>query len=438
MEQQTKVTRPNGVAGSAQAAEVQAKTETPVETDLDAATVHKAQLHTSLVPLHADDQEVPTSTSGSPQLEQLPFDLSSRERAMIRRLARYLLIGGICVWLGSLIWAARDSLSPFVVGLVLAYVMTPLVNRLNRRLPRWAAILSVYAVTLLLVVGLAAYVIPPLVTEVGALIASTPSFDELQTQGEGFLASYRAYMPTALQVPIEQAIARALLTLRTNLTSYFSDLSTWLLTSALQVVDTLVFLIGFLIVPVWLFYVLNDDKAALQAVDRLIPAALRDDVWALARIIDKVFSNYLRGQLLLGLIVGLMVGLGLGVLQLFGFEVNYILVLAVFAGFTELIPYVGPIIGAIPAILLGLYDGPSTALAVLVLFLLIQQVENQFLVPRVVGESVNISPALMFVLLVVATHSYGLAGAILAAPVAAAVRDVVAYLNMRLSDPIAR
>jgi predicted PurR-regulated permease PerM len=181
--------------------------------------------------------------------------------------------------------------------------------------------------------------------------------------------------------------------------------------------------------------VLIDQRAGRDALDRALPDRVRADFWSVVAIVDHDFSGYLRGQLILGLAVGSAAGLGLTVLNLLGLEVPYVLILAVIAGVTELIPIIGPIIGSIPAIGLGLLDSPTTGLAVLILYVAIQQLENNFLVPRIVGDSVGLHPAVLMVLLVVCSQVFGIIGAILSAPVGAVSRDVFEYLYGRLSEP---
>jgi hypothetical protein len=112
-----------------------------------------------------------------------------------------------------------------------------------------------------------------------------------------------------------------------------------------------------------------------------------------------------------------------------------VLILAVIAGVTELIPLIGPVLGSIPAIILGFTDSPTTGFAVLALYIAIQQLENNFLVPRIVGDSVGLHAAVLMVLLVVCSQVFGLLGAILSAPMGAVFRDVFQYLYGRLSEP---
>ncbi|MEI8167663.1 MAG: AI-2E family transporter, partial [Chloroflexales bacterium] len=230
-------------------------------------------------------------------------------------------------------------------------------------------------------------------------------------------------------------VSQTVNTLRTNFITYLQGLGTFILDSVLSVANTVSFLLGFFLIPFWLFYVLLDQKVGLAMLDQTLPRWMRADFWSVVTIIDYDFSGYLRGQLLLGLVVGSSAGIGLTILNLLGLPIPYVLLLAVLAGITELIPIIGPIIGSIPAIILGFMDSPTTGMAALVLYVLIQQLENNFLVPRIVGDSVGLHPSLLMVLLVVCSTVFGVAGAILSAPLGAVSRDVFTYLYGRLSEP---
>lgn len=217
--------------------------------------------------------------------------------------------------------------------------------------------------------------------------------------------------------------------------TYIRGAGTFLVESLLSVANTVSFLLGFFLIPFWLFYVLMGQRDGQASLDRALPDWLRNDFWAVASIIDHDLSGYLRGQLFLGLAVGTAAGTGLSILSLVGLEVPYILLLAVIAGVTELIPIIGPIVGAIPAVILGFTHSPTTGFTVLILYIAIQQLENNFLVPRIVGDSVGLHPSILMLLLIVCAQVFGVLGAILSAPVGAVSRDVFSYLYGRLSDP---
>jgi predicted PurR-regulated permease PerM len=359
-----------------------------------------------------------------------------------RRVARWALVLGAIGGIGWLLASASSAITPFVIGLGLAYLLLPLVNRLNARMPRWAAILLVYLGSLVVLGGFFAYIVPPLVAQISQLIGAFPNLAQIQVWSGLVMDKYQQFLttlPDSMRGEVEQNIAvlvnNGLSTLRTNFVGYMQGLGTFLLNSLLSVVNTVTFLLGFFLIPFWLFYVLMDERAGIEVLDRMLPSWLRVDFWALVQIVDLDVRSYVRGQLLLGLSVALAVGVGLLGLDLFGLNVNYVLLLAVIAGFTELIPVIGPILGAVPAVILGFIDSPTTGIAVLILYIIIQQIENNFLVPRIVGDSVGLHPAILMVLLVVCSQVFGLAGAILSAPMGAIARDVFSYLYGRLSEP---
>jgi predicted PurR-regulated permease PerM len=359
-----------------------------------------------------------------------------------RRIGRWMLILASLYGVGWLLWQARASLLPFVIGAVLAYMFLPLVNRLEGRLPRWAAILIVYALVLGLVFTFFAFLVPPLTDQFGQLLRALPDLTTVQEWADLAVQEYQlllSSLPPAMQAEVQEAvsggIAQGVDILRTNFLTYLRGIGTFLLNSVLSVANTVSFLLGFFLIPFWLFYVLMDQRSGRDVLDRTLPGAIRPDFWSVISIVDHDFSGYLRGQLILGLVVGSAAGVGLTILNLLGLEVPYVLILAVIAGITELIPLIGPILGSIPAIILGFIDSPTTGLAVLALYVAIQQLENNFLVPRIVGESVGLHPAILMILLVVCSQVFGVIGAILSAPLGAVFRDVFLYLYGRLSEP---
>jgi predicted PurR-regulated permease PerM len=187
-----------------------------------------------------------------------------------------------------------------------------------------------------------------------------------------------------------------------------------------------------LIVPIWLFYLLNDVTQGHLFIDQMLHPRLRADFWNVWDIVNQVLSDYVRGQLILSAAVGVMVGVGLVILELLGFHVGFILLLAIFAAAMELVPIVGPWLGAIPGVLLASFISPTTALAVVAVYVVVQQIENNILIPRIIGQSIGIHPAILMVVLIAMGYSFGLFGIILAAPLSAISRDLFIYAHCRL------
>lgn len=351
-----------------------------------------------------------------------------------RDLLRWALVAGAIWGLARLLWHAREALLPFEVGAVLAYLLLPLVNRLNHRMPRPFATLIVFLGGLLAFALALTAVIPPLAAQLGHLTATTPDFTAI-TQLVERLEGFYNQLPAEQQQFLEDGLSGAFNAARDNLVAYLQTAATFLVSGVFNLLNVFSFLIGFFILPFWLFYVLKDQPAGRNALDRLLPPWLRGDFWAAIRIIDHVLGRFIRGQLFLALTVAVLAFAGLTGLQLAGVPgIQYTLVLAVFAGIAELIPLVGPILSAIPAVLVALTHSWQTALIVAGLYFVIQQLENNLLAPRVIGGSIEVHPAVLMVALIVASR-FGFLWVVLAAPLVAIARDLFRYTYARLQGP---
>lgn len=344
-----------------------------------------------------------------------------------------LIVAGIV--LGLLLWMARDSVRPFVVGLLFVYLLDPPVRWLVRRgIRRTLAIIAVYVVSLVLFIEFLNLTLTPLVNEVLRFVDDLPGLaEQLQAQLERLGEVYaRLQLPVAVREWIDALIA--------NLVSGGGggapDIDISFLLPVLTGAGGLIGAVfGYLLLPVWVFYLLKDRVALTDRFDAALPATWRFDVWAILRIVERVFGQWVRGQLILGITVGVFTFIGLSILSVtidpvFG---RYAILLSVTAGILELVPIIGPIIAAVPAVLLAATAGVEAVIAALVLYTVVQQVENNLLVPKIQGDAVELHPAAVIFAIIVGGALAGLIGAILALPVLAAIRDVVRYLFQRLS-----
>jgi predicted PurR-regulated permease PerM len=358
------------------------------------------------------------------------FDMSpARRNRLILWTALALLVGGM-------LWAARKVLLPYVLGLVLAYLLLPLVNWLDRHIPdrlhawrvaRPLAIILTYLLLFIVVAGIIAFFVPIVVDQVEILVENWPSLtSRVEDWGERGLGWYTTNIPADWRETIE-----------TNLRGLVDDvlktLQEGLVATLTTVFSTISFIIGLVVIPFWLFYILHDESQVKKGVIQALPQQLRGDVLCMSRLIDDVLSAYIRGQLLLCFFVG-----GLATVALAIIGVPFALVLGLIAGIFEALPYVGPILGAVPAIVVALLSEPGSALWVAISFFGIQQVENLILVPRIAGESVKLHPAMVMVVLVIGNELAGFLGMLIAVPVTAVLRDVFKYLYLRfLDEPLA-
>ena len=348
---------------------------------------------------------------------------------------RVAVLIGAAVVIGVLLWMARDAVRPFVLGLLLVYLLDPPVRWLARRgIRRSVAIIVVYVVAVLIFLEFLNLTLTPLIDEVVRLLRDLPALaQQLQEQADRLSEIYdRLAIPDSIRQWIESMI--------TSITQGGpSGGAAFDPTDLIPVLTGLTSVVGglfaYVILPVWVFYVLKDRVALTRQFDRSLPAAWRFDVWAILRIVRQVFGQWVRAQLILGVTVGVFTFIGLLILSatidpVFG---RYAILLSVTAGILELVPIIGPIISAIPAVLLAATAGIEAVIAAFALYLIVQQVENNVLVPKIQGDAIELHPALVIAAIVIGGSLAGLLGAILALPVTAAMRDVGRYLFRRLS-----
>jgi predicted PurR-regulated permease PerM len=354
------------------------------------------------------------------------FSISPARRNRLILIVLLLLL--VC-WM---LYVAKSALLPYVIGLVVAYLVLPLVNSLERRMPsrlrarnlsRPLSILIVYLIVVLFIAGNFAFLIPPVVKQGQILWKQIP---ELAGQGQILAAEWLGRYQATIPLDIQQRVQSNL----ENLANIIGQALQEGATRTVSIISSTVgFFLGILVIPFWLFYILNDEAKVREGVLALIPEGIKPDLLNILRVTDDIFSAYIRGQLILCLFIGAMATIGLLIVG-----VDFALLLGLIAGAFEIFPFVGPILGAIPALFVALVQSPVTALWTLLVFIIIQQIENLFLVPKVASGSVKLHPALIMVVLVVGNEALGLWGMLLAVPVTAVVRDVFKYLYLRFSD----
>jgi predicted PurR-regulated permease PerM len=346
--------------------------------------------------------------------------VTRRER---NRLILVLLAALVVLWLFFQSW---DALGPFVFALVLAYLMLPLVNLLDRFLPRVVAILVVYLAFIGLVWGIIAWLTPLVTNQIEDLAGRLPAYQQqVQSWSRDFIGWYNS-------LPISEDVRQSIEnTLRSMVGAIGSALQNGTVGALGLVTRAMGFVIGLVIIPFWLFYVLKDKDRGITAFNNMLPPAWRNDVWRIVRIINGILSSYIRGQLLLGVVVGMATFIGMLVVG-----APYPLLLGTISGLTEVVPIVGPVLGAIPGLGVAAFSSQGWILIVQVLlvYIVVQQLENNLLVPKIQGDSVKLHPAIIMVSLVVGSQVGGLLGLIAAVPVAAILRDVYLYLYRRLTE----
>ncbi|MBC7231656.1 MAG: AI-2E family transporter [Chloroflexi bacterium] len=352
-----------------------------------------------------------------------------------RQRARALITIALLLLLGWLLYQARRALLPFLLGSVFAYILLPFINwlddhvrrSLSQRVVRGVSVLIAYVLTLLIIYAILTSVIPPIGVQVGSLIQRLPYFARNVYHAapalvQDWLDAYNRVVPENIRLALQHSFENTIQSLlRTLQTGIFKGINV--------VFTTVSFVLGLIVVPLWMFYILRDEPEIRTQFYGLVPNSYREDVRNILRLIDGVLGAYLRGQLILCLSVAILTTIGLLILG-----IDFALLLGTIAGIFEVIPVLGPLLGAIPALLVTLATSPSRLLWVALWAVIVQQIENYLLVPQVARGTFRIHPALAILALVIGSEVAGIWGVILCLPITAIIRDVTRYLYLRLSD----
>ncbi|TVR72817.1 MAG: AI-2E family transporter [Sphaerobacteraceae bacterium] len=355
------------------------------------------------------------------------IDLSSPHRK------RLILILIALAAIGWVLWEGRQSLVPFALGAILAYLMTPLVSLFQMVFPKRGilagfgsvfAILLTYALFLTAFITAGYYVFPPLIQETVEFIEAIPRYWDISQREFSLLMDwYEDEVPDQWKAQIEENLA--------SLGSQVLSTTQSALMATLGAVSSIIgFGAGLALLPLWIFYVLKDREKGAERFYTMWPRHWQTDVRNLVTIVDRVLSAYIRGQIFVSATVGLATGLAM-----WAIGIEPVLVLAVLAGLTNLIPILGPVIAFFIIALVTLATEPDRIWLVAIAFIGIQQLESTFLVPRIHGHAVRVNPAIVMILVVVGGAIWGLLGMIVILPIAAAIRDVFVYAYNRIEVP---
>lgn len=350
-------------------------------------------------------------------------------------LVRLLLLAGAVAVVGWVLNLAVMPLVPFIVGLLLAYITAPLVDGLDRVMPRGLAVLLVMIGEVLFLLLIVAVLVIPLGRELIQIVQSLPSTDQLRAFFDRLVAYLRT-LPEPTQVFIRDGLRQAAVQIRDNLSTYFQTATDVGLGATFGLIRTFSFVLGLLVLPTWLYSVVAHQERARQALDGALPEWARADFWAVVKIVDRTLSAALRGLVLQGIAVGVATYFGLVLLEQFGFvTLEYKLLVAVLAGLMELIPDIGPFLFAIPAGAIGLANSREMGLGLLGAYVVGRWLVHRLLVSRVDERVVrDIHPALM-VVAIVALSQFGVLWLFLAAPLVVIARDLFRYVYGRVSEP---
>jgi predicted PurR-regulated permease PerM len=340
-----------------------------------------------------------------------------------------LPIGLLALW--ALARASGPVLLIFIFASVTALILNPVVQLFERRrLPRGLAILLIYLGGFAALGGVGVLLSNPLSTQVNHFQRDVP---RLVDQANKELASVQRWLDrNGIKVHLQQQGQTALQTLQKNVLKRSSAIVSFSGNLLQKLVEISFALVLMLVLSI---YLLIYGKQIGQLVRRVMPPSDGTPEDDFPTLVQRAVSGYVRGQLLFSLIMGASAALALwifGVAGVFPDGRRYALFFGGFYGLMELIPYIGPIIGPLPAVIVALFAHPITALWVTILFIALQQLEGHIVAPQVFGYSLRINPILIILSLLIGGQLYGVAGALIALPVAAILRETASYLRRHL------
>lgn len=311
---------------------------------------------------------------------------------------------------------------PVILSIILTFILNPLVNVLSRQqlwplrrdLGRGPAVFFAFCLTLLIIAIVLSFILAPFFNEFNKLVNNLPYLmKQIQTltievQKQINYIAIAGHLPTAVEQAMSSAAAYSLGLVRRIVNSIFNLASG---------------IIELIIVPVLTYYLLKDWQLIKENVILLFSPRTRGKAGLIIDEMGTAVSGYIRGQFIVSIIVGLLVFGGM-----YGFGVEYPLVLGLLATITETIPIIGPIIGAVPAVVLAYLAAPALAVKVIIFYLVVQQFENQIIVPKIMGHVIDLHPIAVIISLLIGGQLFGVAGMMLAVPVAAIVKVLLNHL----------
>ncbi len=330
-----------------------------------------------------------------------------------------IYVGSLISWFFVPILVIVQTLFvPMILAVFLFYLLRPLVALLEKKIPRALAIIIIYFVLILIVAGLLFNFVPIIQQQFVSLNENIPLFIERiqkriqDFQETDFFAQWQLQGLLSFEELLRQfneAMTGIASGIANNITSFVG--------TVLNVILVIV------IIPFILFYFLKDREKMLNSLLKSFEPKRHERIKSVLLDIDKTLSSYIQGQGLVCLIVGLLCLIAFLVLGL-----DYALLLAFIAGLTNIIPYFGPWIGAIPAVIVSFFISPLTAFFTIVAIVIIQQIESNLVSPQIIGRKMHIHPLTVMLLILLSGRLMGILGMIIAVPIYAIFRVLVSHL----------
>lgn len=305
--------------------------------------------------------------------------------------------------------------APILIAGLFYYLLRPFVNLLTRYVPKLAGIAIVFTV-IAIILSLAFYIFGPTIkTQVESFLELAPEkVEEVTEESETAMNGFEFMGISGPEI-------------RSRVVSYFEAASDRLVDNIAGIISAAVNIaVVIIVVPFILFFLLKDDEKLIPHITKYLSEEHKPEGRKLLKDMDTTLASYIIGQALVAMTVGVLMFIGYLIIGL-----DYALTLAIFAMFLIIIPFLGPIIGIIPALFVALVDGePFMAIKVVLVLLVVQQLEGNLVTPNIMGNRLDIHPLTIILLLMIAAALYGFIGLLIAIPLYAVVKTLIHNLRL--------
>lgn len=325
----------------------------------------------------------------------------------------------IIIMLLWFLWSVKNILTPFFIGFIIAYVLDPFVDILEQsRIPRAWAIIFIYFFFLGVFFLLIFYALPVILVDLNKLIEAIPEYTKfIQDTIREIQKEYsRVPIPDSIRQVTDETIVRG--------ESFIIFLIQGMVQGIIQLFSQS---INFILAPILSFYILKEFNKLGRYALMLIPVRFRAEAAQIAGEINLAMRKFIRGNLLVALLVAILTTMGMYLIGM-----DFPVLLGIIVGVTNFIPYFGAIIGAIPAFFLALIKSKWLALYVLGVMFLVQQIEGNIISPKVLGDCVGLHPLVIIFALLAGGQLWGVAGLLIAIPLAAVCKILLKHIIAHL------
>jgi len=331
-----------------------------------------------------------------------------------------LVIVAVCFYI---IYLVRTAIIPLIIGILIAYMLVPLVKVLQKKMRKIFAVSLSYFIFLAILFVILFFIIPLVIEQFKTFITQIPFYMESFSNYLNNLAKTSTFIQNiqrVFQFDLSEITSEEI---TKYLINRFSLENFNIFQGATTVTRTLVSgILNFIIGPILGFYILKDTDIIRNSFMRVIPIRQKIETEIILSKINIVFGRYVRGQLIVSLIVGVLCTIDLLILR-----IDFAVLLGFIAGLFNLIPFLGPIIGGIPAAFTALFISPLKALLVIITFVAIQQIDNYFISPSIMKYQVGVHPGIVIFSLIAGGAVFGWIGLLLAVPTVAIIQEILRY-----------